>query len=354
MTHDPVNLRGIVYLGGASRRMDGRLESAEFEGEIWVRVLSNTEGELAASPVCDVQIDTAIGRAPRKLTFGDGSVFETTDFDGFARIDSDLRGKQLHRLERFGPHLITFTIACLVAAFLLWRYGLDILAGVAVAMTPQVVVEQIDKGTLQTLDFVIAEPSALSEAEKDAARAIYARVIAALPARERDAREFQLLFRDVPAMGPNAFALPGGTMVMTDDLIRSFASKDIIAGILGHEVGHIVEEHGLRRLYRSLGAYILIALLAGDTGPLLEDILLEGNALLSLSFGRAQETAADEFGLALSHDAGFDPAGLKAFFVELSAMMGGAEAEGPGWLSSHPSNKERIEAIETFIERLPD
>ena len=137
-------------------------------------------------------------------------------------------------------------------------------------------------------------------------------------------------------------------MVMTDELIREFPSEDVIAGILGHEIGHVVEEHGLRRLYRSLGSYVLIALLAGETGPMLEDILLEGNALLSLSYSRAQESAADEIGLTLSHRAGFDPTGLKVFFERLGTEIG----DDMQWMSTHPSHSNRVEAIDRYINGL--
>ncbi|WP_085306571.1 M48 family metallopeptidase [Planktotalea arctica] len=344
-----VTLNGHAYIRGSSRRIPARLEIAKHGGETWLRVLPETEAELSCARLLDIAIDPALGRAARKLTFQDGTVFETTDHAGFAFLDSHTHGARLHRLERFGPHLIGFTLACLAGAFLLWRYGLDILAALAVAMTPAVLVEQIDRGTMQTIDYVMAEPSQLSHEERDRALGIYQAVIAELPEAERSARDFQLLFRHMPEVGPNAFALPGGTMVMTDALLREFPSEDVIAAILGHEIAHVVEEHGLRRLYRSLGAYVLIALLAGDTGPMLEDVLLEGNALLSLSYSRTQETAADEFGLALSHQAGFDPVGLKVFFKALESEMG----SGSEWRSSHPSHSARIEAIDAFIETLP-
>ena len=171
---------------------------------------------------------------------------------------------------------------------------------------------------------------------------------AALHEKESKGRNLELVFRAIPEVGPNAFALPGGTVVMTDELIQKFPDEDVIAGILGHEIGHVVGDHGLNRLYRSLGVYVLIALLVGDTGPMLEDILLEGNILLSLSHSRAQERAADEFGLTLSHRAGFDPAGLKVFFERL----GSDSSDDKQWMSTHPSHFNRIEAIELFIDGL--
>jgi Zn-dependent protease with chaperone function len=342
------SIQGHAYLAGSSRRMAARIDAAPHEGSVWVRVVAEDGQELARAPLANANIGTALGSTARKLLFDDGTLFETQDHAGFAALDTGTRGAQLHALERFGPHLIAFTTACLAAAYLLWKYGLDILAALAVAATPQVVIEKIDIGTLQTLDFVIAEKSTLTKEEEARARSIYARVLAALPKNERNARDFKLLFRAMPEAGPNAFALPGGTMVMTDELIREFPNEDVIAGILGHEIGHVVEEHGLRRLYRSLGSYVLIALLAGETGPMLEDILLEGNALMSLSYSRAQESAADEFGLTLSHRAGFDPAGLKVFFERLGMEIG----DDVQWMSTHPSHSNRVEAIERYINGL--
>jgi predicted Zn-dependent protease len=69
---------------------------------------------------------------------------------------------------------------------------------------------------------------------------------------------------------------------------------------------------------------------------------------LSLNYSRKHETAADEFGLRLAHEAGFDPSGLKEFF-EYAIRQGGEPSE---WLSSHPSSKARLEAIDAFILRL--
>lgn len=351
MTLTSFSITGFAFLATSSRRVSARLEHAGHEGEAWVRIIAQDESEeeLARSPLRAVQIDAALGRADRKLTFEDGTVFETADHEGFQKIEGQTHGARLHRLERFGPHLIGFAIACLAAAYVLWRYGLDLLAALAVAATPQIVVEQIDRGTLRTLDLVMAEPTTLMKDDQARVRVIYERVVDALPQSEKDARSFTLLFRDLPNAGPNAFALPGGTMVMTDDLVRAFPDENVLAGILGHEIGHVVEEHGLRRLYRSLGAYVLIAFLAGETGPLMEDLLLEGNALLALSYGRKQETSADRFGLALSHDAGFDPSGLKVFFKKLSEKTG----DEPQWSSTHPSHDKRIDAIEAFIDDLP-
>ncbi len=315
-----------------------------------VALVGDDGANLGSVPLSDVVVDDPLGRAARKLTFPDGTVFETMDHAAIDTLIGPSRGATLHYFEAFRLRLVGVIAVCLFAGWLLWRYGLDILTAAALAMTPPVMIEQIDAGSMQTIDFVMAEPSQLSQADKDKVTQIYQQLVAALPEDDRANHRFDLKFRHMPGSGPNAFALPGGTMIMTDEFVDRFGQPDILAGVLGHEIGHVVEQHGLRRIYRSLSMYLLVAFLAGDTGPLLEDVILEGNLLLSLSFDRHQETAADEFGLTLARDAGFDPAGLKSFFEEMARAYDGQEPAQ--WMSTHPSNAERTKAIQDFIDTL--
>ena len=122
-----------------------------------------------------------------------------------------------------------------------------------------------------------------------------------------------------------------------------------LAGVLGHEIGHKVEAHGLRQLYRSLSVYFLVAVIAGDTGPILEDFLFEGQLLLQLSYSRQHERSADEFGLTLMRNTGYDPQGLKRFFAAIEALAPDSEVDSE-WLSTHPLNKDRIDRIDMYIE----
>lgn len=350
MTQTPVSIDGVAFEPMSSQRRPARLETKDHLGETWVRVVADPDQELARAALSEVTIDPPVGRAARKITFDDGTVFETQNLDGFAALDANSAGAILHHFERFSPRLFAVVLACVAGVFLMWRYGLDILVAGAVWMTPPALVHEMDRGTLATLDRFMTEPSDMSQAEQDRVSAIYDRVIDALPQETRGTHDFNLQFRDMPGAGPNAFALPGGTMVMTDAMVSQFRQDDVLAGVLGHEIGHVVGEHSLRRLYRSLGGYILIALMAGDTGPILDEILLEGNVLLSLSYGRGQETEADEFGLQLAHDAGFDPRGLRSFFTTLDDEN--PLGEPMEWMSTHPSNARRIEQIDDFIETL--
>jgi Zn-dependent protease with chaperone function len=341
MRHTGPQVSGKAFAARSSRMQEAVLE------QLGQSLTVRADGRALAQAVLeDVEIDPPLGSAPRKLTFPDGTVFETEDRDAIDAITGLTRGGILHDYERFSPRLIVVVAACLAGIWVIWRYGLDILVSAAIFLTPPALVDQINKGTLATVDVTMADPTKLAEDEQERVSRIFAQLLTKVDDSAHDDHDFQLLFRKMDGIGPNAFALPGGTIVMTDAFVKRFPEDDVLAGVLGHEIGHVVEQHGLRQIYRSLGIYVLIAFLAGDTGPILEDIVLEGNLLLSLAYSREHESSADRFGLRLSHDAGYDPAGLKLFFERISVMTG----ESDRWFSTHPSSKDRVEAINKFIE----
>ena len=335
-----VVLRGRAYAAGRSRGevaelrvANGRLELVGADGR-----------RLAGAARGDLRFDAPIGSAPRRATLPDGTLFETGDHDAVAKLTGPSAGGLLHRAERFHPWLALVVLACLGAGWLVWRYALDLVVVAAVALTPQPLVTAIDRGALRSVDMALAAPTTLPDTTRAEAEAVFRRLVAALDPEDRAGRDFRIEFRDMPRIGPNAFALPGGTVVVTDALLSRFGSADVRAGVLAHEIGHVVEEHGLRQLYRSLGISALVSLMAGETGPVLEEILLEGNVLLALPYSRAHERRADAFGLGLADAAGYDPAGLLRFFERLDD--GDAV---PAWTSTHPSSAERIAAIRAWV-----
>ncbi len=311
-------------------------------------LLDEHNAVIACAPLSEVTIDAPLGSMPRRMTFPDGTLFETDDHEGVHALTGETRGSIIHGLEQFGPRLTVIVLATIAAVWVLWRFGLDILVAAAIAITPPILVEQIDRGTLQTIDYAMADDTELEDPEKAKVQKIFERLLSYIDEDDIGTSDFKLLFRSMPDVGPNAFALPNGTIVMTDQFVDEFNDEDVLAGVLGHEMGHVIEKHGLRQTYRSLSIYVLVAFLVGDTGPIIEELLLEGNLILSLSYSRDHEVSADQFGLRLAQDAGYDPAGLKKFFEWVTENA----IEPPQWLSTHPSSTERVKEIDTFIESL--
>ena len=135
---------------------------------------------------------------------------------------------------------------------------------------------------------------------------------------------------------------------MTDALVEMFPDEDyVLSAVLAHEIGHVEHEHSLRQIYRALGMAAMIGLIAGDAGPMLEDIVLEGSALLSLSFSRKHEMQADDFSYDILSRTGQRADGLIRFFEEIEKEM--PIPESGEWMMTHPLSQKRIENIEAKI-----
>jgi predicted Zn-dependent protease len=146
----------------------------------------------------------------------------------------------------------------------------------------------------------------------------------------------------------NAFALPGGYVYVTRGILAHFNSEAELAGVLGHEIGHITARHGVSQVSRGLIAELglgLGAILAPELAGVL-DVASLGLGLLFLRYGRDQERKADDLGLRYMTRLGYDPTAMADIF-EMLARASDAEDGGwvPGFLLSHPNPLSRRDRI---------
>ncbi|MCH4813704.1 M48 family metallopeptidase [Vreelandella neptunia] len=152
---------------------------------------------------------------------------------------------------------------------------------------------------------------------------------------------------------PNAFALPGGRIGVHTGLLQVADTPDQLAAVIGHEVGHVLADHGNERLTQQLGikaGMLVVGLLGeGDLGQqqLMQALGLGAQLGISLPFSRAHEEEADLMGLAIMAQAGFDPQESVALWQNMAALGGG---QPPEFLSTHPANRTRIAALEQAME----
>ena len=150
----------------------------------------------------------------------------------------------------------------------------------------------------------------------------------------------------------NAFALPGGVIVVYTGLIEQAEEPGEIAGVLGHEMAHATLRHGVERIGQSLGMAAAVNFLLGDTSS----IMMAGAEMFQLasinSYSREQEAAADAEGVRMMHEAGIDPLAITVFFAKLHKEHG----DLPGvasWISTHPQHEARIAAVKNQLVELP-
>ncbi|MDC0887027.1 M48 family metalloprotease [Altererythrobacter sp.] len=166
----------------------------------------------------------------------------------------------------------------------------------------------------------------------------------------------------------NAFAIPGGYVYTTRQLVGLMNNEAELAAVLGHEVGHVAARHSQRRqqnaqrnsILGTLGAVISGAVL-GDSaiGETLSRGFLQGSQLLTLKFSRSQELQADELGIQYLTRAGYDPQAMStvlrslALQNNLDAQIQGRDASIPAWASTHPDPASRVSTASQKAQGLP-
>ncbi len=148
----------------------------------------------------------------------------------------------------------------------------------------------------------------------------------------------------------NAFALPGGQVFITEALLTRLRNEDQIAGVIGHEIGHVIHRHGAERIAKmelTQGLTGAAVLASGDYNTA-QAAQMIGN-LVNMKYGRDQELESDDFGVHLMIEAGYDPYELIGVMDVLEEASGGQKR--PEFQSTHPSPENRREKIKESIEK---
>ena len=141
----------------------------------------------------------------------------------------------------------------------------------------------------------------------------------------------------------NAFCLPGGKMAVYTGILPIAESETGLAVVMGHEIAHALERHGTEAVSRQMGAALILQILSGGEPGQLAELAA---SLTNLSFGRRAELEADSSGLRYMARAGYNPQEAVGFWQRMAAVSG---ASPPEWLSTHPSNENRIQQIQEML-----
>jgi beta-barrel assembly-enhancing protease len=183
-------------------------------------------------------------------------------------------------------------------------------------------------------------------------------LVAAVPAQFRQPA-FKYQFRIVNARDINAFALPGGPMFVNRGMIEAAKTEGEMAGVMAHELSHVVLRHGTAQATRqqsakyqlpALGGAILGAIIGGNLGGIVAQGTQMGIGAYLLKYSREFESQADILGAQIMARAGYDPRDLANMFKTIERESGGSG--GPEWLRSHPDPGNRFEAITREADRL--
>jgi predicted Zn-dependent protease len=226
----------------------------------------------------------------------------------------------------------TLVLPVLLIGLVIWKH--DALAGWAVARVPvseeRRIGEMFFSQTKSRLKLVEGEPARL-------VREVGAKLT------QGSAYTYEFYVTEDPSV--NAFAMPGGFVVVHTGLLALASTPEEVAGVLAHEVRHVEGRHSLRALVKSAGLSITLAMVFGDAGGLIG----MADQLIGLKFSRDHESEADRDGMAALVKAGINPQGMRDFFKKMAAQ----DKIELGWLSSHPASSERFDRMDAELAKLP-
>jgi Zn-dependent protease with chaperone function len=149
----------------------------------------------------------------------------------------------------------------------------------------------------------------------------------------------------------NAFAIPGGHIVVYDAILERMKTPEELAALLGHEASHIALRHSLRNIFRDLSQKMFLSLIIGNESGIASVVVGNANALKQLQYSRSLETEADNNGLQLMAKNNINVQGMVRLMKLLQQESG--DGEPSAFLSTHPVFKDRIQNIEKQIQQLP-
>lgn len=167
---------------------------------------------------------------------------------------------------------------------------------------------------------------------------------------QSDSLTYDFHFTVIQSDEVNAFALPGGEILIYSGLIAKCNKPEELAAVIAHEMGHAEEQHVLKRIAGAVGIAALGQVLGGQNGSAVSDLIQE---LVLKGFSRSQEEEADRFALQLLKDAQLDPGHLAAVFQMLSDLDQGAQDWVPEMLMTHPDIQERMGSAAEYAAQHP-
>ena len=281
-----------------------------------------------------------MGSGDWSIELPDAGQLRFTDAD-FGKALCEQFGESLlvDRLERSWRWAIIALVVAVVGSWAILTFGVPAAARHVAFLVPPELDEKLGNEGIGLLDRLMFDDSELPPEEIAHVRTLFAAIKSGNPEFDY----FRIEFRASPAIGANAFAIPGGLVVVTDDMVNIAETDDELISVLAHEIGHLAQRHGLRILLQDSASAVIIASLTGDLSNITALSASIPTLLMQAKYSRDFEREADDFAFDYmeSHDLDADALSDLLMRIDASNATGAASGEAASWFSSHPRNSER-------------
>jgi Zn-dependent protease with chaperone function len=316
--------------------------------------------------------------APRILRFPDGAFLEISNRSLDALLHKNgYRDPWVVRWQQNWPLSLMALVVLLAALISAYQWGLPWAADRIARHLPTAVEQKIGDQELKLLDGDWFGPSRLDSVQRERLQRLFSK----LQQPRGEKTTYRIEFRD-SKIGPNAFALPNGVIVMTDQLVQTAGNEQAVLGVLCHELGHLQRRHSLRHMLQALGAGAMMNVMFGDVSSVLAAL---PTFLVDMKYSRDFEREADQYAIDMMQENDLPLSPMAELFEKMAAAdntppaataaPGQAQAPGaddedgddddedasattnvpgspqqrrrveqtiPDYFSSHPSDAERI------------
>jgi Zn-dependent protease with chaperone function len=279
-----------------------------------------------------------VGNTPRWLYLPGGGACVTQDNDAVDQITRKRRYERL--LHGFESRPAFAVLAAVLIAGLLWftvDRALPAGAELVADRIPVAAESALGSDSLSAMERFGMKASRLPEKRRQALQTKFA----AMAKSAAEPTAYRLEFRSSPVLGANAFALPGGIIVMTDELVRASRNEQEVLAVLAHELGHVRHRHVMRRLLEGSAIALILAGLTGDIASSSSIAAAAPTLLLQLKYSRDYEREADSYAIQMMKQSGLEPRYLGTLLKRLEEKQGSRRGMIPTFLSSHPTTQER-------------
>lgn len=300
----------------------------------------STPGRTETYPVSSIRFSDRLADMPRTIYLPDGCVCETKENDGIdaflARLKRDRASRLLHYLESKMRYVAAALVTTTVFTYGFIAYGLPNISEHVAEKIPAPVVYSIGSGTLDTLDRVLLEPTKLPRTRQEELREYFGLYIQ----NEQEWPKIKLEFRS-GKLGPNALALPDGTIVFTDDLVNLAKDNKELLSIFFHELGHVQRRHALRTVLQDSAFYLIVSAITGDATSASSLLATLPTMLVESNYSRKMETEADDYAYELMKKHHIPHKHFANIMERLLKTMPKSD-DAMKYLSTHPQTHSRI------------
>ena len=310
---------------------------------------ADDHNRIVTMPLSDLDISARVAGTPRYLKFPGGAKLETLEND---TVDKLLKrfGRtswldRVHLLESRFKYVLVGLVFLLVFFWGSVQYGIPWAARIIANMLPPSILNVASQQTLSMLDRAMLSTTELGADTRERLKAHFQPLITS-----HANYNLVIIFRKGGGLGANAFALPDGTIIFTDEMVDLAEHDQELSAVLAHEIGHVVQRHGMRTIVQdSLLSFAILAITGDITGS--SELFIGLPVLLTeMAYSRDFEREADQYALAYMQDHAIDLQHFANLMRRIEKEAGGDKNDGKkkwvNYLSTHPMTEERLKAFE--------